>query len=59
MLLNDRMAKGIRAHISEIQYYNHNGKRDMTIRNMVAIKVISICSLILTIIVTIQSRPRC
>ena len=55
MLLNDRMAKGIRAHISEIQYYNHNGKRDMTIRNMVAIKVISICSLILTIIFFVLS----
>ena len=49
MLLNDRMTRAIRAHITEIKYYNHYGKRDMIIKNMVAIKVISICSMILTI----------
>ena len=49
MQLNDRLEKEIRAHVSEIRYYNHYGKRDMIIRNMVAIKVTSVCSLLLTI----------
>ena len=49
MHLNHRLAKGLRAQISEIKYYNQHGKRDMIVRNMVAIKVISICSFFLTI----------
>ena len=49
MRLNNRLIKGLRAQISEIEYYNQHGKRDMIVRNMVAIKVISICSLFLTI----------
>ncbi len=49
MLRKGRFAKAVRAQVSEIRYYNHYGKRDMIIKNMVAIKVIGVCSLLLTI----------
>lgn len=49
MLRKGWLAKQVRAQVSEIRYYNHYGKRDMIIKNMVAIRVISICSLLITI----------
>jgi len=49
MLRKGWLAKQVRAQVSEIRYYNHYGKRDMIIKNRVAIKVIGVCSLSLTI----------
>ena len=50
MLRKGWLEEAVRAQVSEIRYYNHHGKRDMIIKNMVAIKVISLCSLLLTIV---------